>query len=461
MSQKTAYPIIIRYHLSMISEDIVSMAMPTAFGVFDLCVWNGDRGRELVALSTPGLDPSKEVMVRVHSECLTGDLFHSLTCDCGPQKDLALKKIQEHGNGIFIYHRQEGRNAGLFKKIQGYNLMQSGMDTHEAYIKLAGHPDPREYSDVLTALTAIMGRRKAPIRLLTNNPYKALFLERHGYRVVTEPLHAGASVHNASYTQSKTDKFLHNSIGYAPYASVTLSLSDIRDHRKEIGYAIQDIGVSVEGRKLFLGVDLSESVDLKSAEIVEDLKIFHTSAISRSDGVNLVLHMYYPESRSVQRDLKRFLHQLSFPYSIQFRLPLDVSIGFRVDVDLLDSFHAEHMIFQLKESHSYLLEQKGFAEYFSSPNKFLLLEDSWGSGQVADPDVTRQHVLRAVSRGLSRVAVAGGYSVENASRVHDLEDYFKLPISVDAESRLRTDGKLDIAKMKRYLAFFFPARVNI
>lgn len=442
----------------MIVENIVSMEMPTDFGVFDLRVWNGERGRELVAFSTPGIDPTKEVMLRVHSECLTGDLFHSLTCDCGPQKDLALKRIREHGNGIFIYHRQEGRNTGLFKKVQSYNLMQQGMDTHEALLSIAGHPDPREYSEVLTVLDAIIGKHKSCIRLLTNNPYKALFLERHGYKVVIEPLRAGASIHNASYTQAKTEKFLHNSIGYAPYTSVTLSRSDIRDNRKEIEHAIRNIRPSAGGRKLFLGVDLSLRSHFKDPRIVGDLKSFQSSAISHIEGVYIVLHIYYPVSRTSQRDLKRFLHQLSFPYSLQFRLPLDAKAGFRVDVDLLDSFHAEHVIFQLKESHFYLLEQKSFAEYFASANKFLLLEDSWGQGRVEDLGITQQHVLQAVTRGLSRIAVAGGYSGENASRVHDLEDYFKIPISVDAESRLRTDGKLDAAKMKRYLAFFFPIR---
>lgn len=441
----------------MDQNNIVSTEMPTTLGVFYLWVWNGERGRELVALSTPGLDPSKEVMLRMHSECLTGDLFHSLTCDCGPQKDLALKKIQEHGNGIFIYHRQEGRNTGLFNKVQSYNLMQKGMDTHEALLSIVGHPDPREYSEILTVLDTILGTAKSPIRLLTNNPYKALFLERHGYSVVVESLRAGASIHNTSYTEAKTQKFLHNAVGYGPYASVTLSLADIRERGDEIAGLIKDVHHGSGSRKLFIGVGLSSKAVFIERQVPQDLERFYRAAISSVENTHLVLHMYYPASRTAQRNLTRFLGRLTSPYSLQFRLPLDASAGLRVDVDLLDSLHAEHVIFQVKENHFYLLDQKNFVEYFSSPNKFVLLDESFGTGKEEE-EVIRKKILSMVSRGLSRIAIAGGFSAETAPRIYEMEDYFKIPISVDAESRLRTDGKLDIAKMKKYLTFFFPAR---
>lgn len=442
----------------MISENIASMEMPTTFGVFNLWVWKGERGRELVALSTPGLDASKEVMLRVHSECLSGDLFHSLTCDCGPQKDLALKKIQEHGNGIFIYHRQEGRNAGLFTKVQGYNLTQIGMDTHEAYLKLAGHPDPREYSEVLTVLNTILADEKSTIRLLTNNPYKALFLERHGYTVAVEPLRAGASIHNTSYTEAKTQKFLHNTVGYGPYTSVTLSLADIQEQGCEIASFIKEVNPRVGSRKLFIGVSLPSDAELKEPKVLADLKRFYNGAISGFENTHFVLHMYYPASRGAQRNLTRSLGRLTFPYSLQFRLPLDAPPGFRVDVNLLDSLHAEHVIFQVKENHFYLFERKSFIEYFSSPNKFILLDESFGTGKEEEEEAVRRKILSLVSRGLSRIAVAGGFSAETAPRIHQLEDYFKIPISVDAETKLRSNDRFDVERARRYLMFFFPKR---
>lgn len=439
--------------MQIMNEKQVSMELPTAFGRFRLTVWDGARGRELVALSTVNIDPKKEVMVRIHSECLSGDVFHSHTCDCGPQKDLALKMIQEHGNGIFIYHRQEGRNEGFFKKVQGYNLMQEGLDTHEAYLKLVDRPDGREYSDVLTALGFLLSNRKSDIRLLTNNPYKTLFLERHGHHVVAEPLKAGTNIHNASYTLSKEQKFLHGSVGYGPYVAVTLFRKDIRNKGNDIAALLNTFYISGKNRKVFLGIAVS-SHDLKDSLFLKELETFHRT-VSTIQGVHLVLHMNYPVQRREQRDVARFLQGLSFPYSLQFRLASNLRGGTKVDVELIDSFHAEHVIFQIKDEHFYLLEQKSFAEYFSSPNKFLLLDESWGRGEAKNFLARQKQVLKAVSLGLSRVAVAGGFTAENAPQVHQLEDYFKIPISVDAESGLYTGGKIDLVKVRNYLSFFF------
>ena len=173
--------------------------------------------------------------------------------------------------------------------------------------------------------------------------------------------------------------------------------------------------------------------------------------------IHLVLHMYYPASRGAQRNLIRFLARLTFPYSLQLRLPLDAPAGFRVDVDLLDSLHAEHIIFQIKENQLYLLEKKNFVEYFSSPNKFILLDESFGTGKEEE-EVMRAKILNVVSRGLSRIAVAGGFSAETAPRIHELEDYFKIPISVDAETKLRSNGHFDVEKAREYLMFFFPKK---
>ena len=437
------------------------MEMPTRQGVFRLWVWEGKRGQESVALVTPLLDPNREVMVRVHSECLTGDVFHSLTCDCGPQKELALKKIQEHGNGIFIYHRQEGRNMGLFKKVQSYNLMQEGMDTHEAVLSLAGHPDPREYSEVLTELDFLLKGQKSSLKLLTNNPYKALFLERHGYRVRVESLRAGASIHNASYTQAKTEKFLHNTVGYIPYTSVTLDRTDI-ENVQTMAEIVSSSHPLPGGRKLFFGVSLYPTAEeLKDSKLIESLIQQLTQlhgVVLQLENTHLVLHLYYPLTRQAQRDLKRFLAKLSFDYSLQFRMPDNAPSGSRVDVDLIDALHGQHVIFQLQSEHFYLLEQRSFAGYFSSPNKFIMLDESFGHGIKEQINTTQEKILKLISLGLSRVSVAGGYGPDNVSHIHDLEDYFKIPISVDAESKLRTDGRLDPIKVREYLDFFFPAR---
>src|SRR6185503_99612 len=159
MFENRAYYTFLKYYPGM-NKKAVSMQMPTSFGTFRLSVWPGARGRELVALSTTSFDPQKEILMRIHSECLTGDVFHSSLCDCEEQKDLALQEIQASGNGIFIYHRQEGRNAGLYNKARIYNLMERGLDTYSASVALTGHADNREYSDVLEVLRHLASHSK-------------------------------------------------------------------------------------------------------------------------------------------------------------------------------------------------------------------------------------------------------------------------------------------------------------
>ena len=438
--------------------NIESMVLPTKFGTFRLWVWNGDRGREPVALSTLRLDPKKEVLVRVHSECLTGDVFGSQTCDCGPQKELALQKIHQNGNGIFIYHRQEGRNMGLFKKVQAYNLMQDGADTHEANLKLVGHPDSRDYDDVLAVLGNVLSGHKSGIRLLTNNPYKVLFLERHGYSVFSEPLQIGATPHNAAYTESKTRKFLHNSVGFGPYVSVTLHRAGLKV-ASGICKVVEALDRNHKNRKLFFGVAVfPEAGDLLDESLIEEIQTFYHQ-VAEHNGISLVLHMNYPLMRQTQRQLTRFLSLLTIPYSLQFRVPKNEVEKIRVDVDFLDALHGEYVIFQMRERDSYLLDQSSFTNYFAHPNKFLLADESWGTGTSKDLSQTKEKLLTLVSRGLSRLAVAGGYDASRLNHVHELEDYFKIPISVDAESKLCTNGAIDLSKVQAYLSYFFPARV--
>lgn len=290
---------------------LISMEMPTEYGLFRLWVWDGDRGREPVAFSTVELDPKKEVMVRIHSECLTGDTFAALTCDCGPQKELALRQIREQGNGIFIYHRQEGRNMGLFKKVHAYNLMQMGMDTHEASLTISGHPDNRDYADAVAILEILLAGHASHIRLLTNNPYKRLFLERHGYPTVAQPLVIKENIHNAAYVATKAKKFLHASIGYGPYTGIEVSRQDIVEKGDDLGALLKKISAEHNGRKIFIGVRLTPE-EARDASFAADLKEFQKK-IARIHGTYIVFHTNYPLERRVQRTLALFFILLVFP----------------------------------------------------------------------------------------------------------------------------------------------------
>ncbi|HOX02890.1 MAG TPA: bifunctional 3,4-dihydroxy-2-butanone-4-phosphate synthase/GTP cyclohydrolase II [Candidatus Paceibacterota bacterium] len=182
--------------------------MPTDLGDFDLYLYSArtDGGQHL-ALVMGSVAGSKPVLVRVHSECLTGDVFGSRRCDCGIQLRQALRQIADEGRGVLIYMRQEGRGIGLGAKIRAYKLQEKGLDTVEANLKLGYPMDLREYG-LGAMILADLGVRR--IRLLTNNPRKIVGLQGHGLEIVEQvPIRVPPNPHNAKYLATKRLKMGH------------------------------------------------------------------------------------------------------------------------------------------------------------------------------------------------------------------------------------------------------------
>jgi 3,4-dihydroxy 2-butanone 4-phosphate synthase/GTP cyclohydrolase II len=153
------------------------------------------------------IDDGAPVLVRMHSECLTGDALHSLRCDCGAQRDAALERIAAEGRGVLVYLRQEGRGIGLLNKIRAYALQDEGADTVEANERLNFAADLRDYGIGAQILHAL-GVQK--MRLMTNNPRKIAALSGYHLQVVArESLHVGENVHNARYLETKRSKMGH------------------------------------------------------------------------------------------------------------------------------------------------------------------------------------------------------------------------------------------------------------
>jgi len=197
-----------RRHHELLIEQLESVAMPTRFGEFSMRLY-GTRvdPDQHVALVIGDIDPEKPALVRVHSECLTGDLFHSLRCDCGDQLEAALTQIAEDGNGVFLYMRQEGRGIGLRNKIKAYQLQDEGHDTVEANRKLGFAPDLRHYGIGAQILVDIGVRR---MRLLTNNPRKIVGLEAYGLEIVERvPIQVPSNPRNERYLDTKRQKLGH------------------------------------------------------------------------------------------------------------------------------------------------------------------------------------------------------------------------------------------------------------
>jgi 3,4-dihydroxy 2-butanone 4-phosphate synthase/GTP cyclohydrolase II len=183
-------------------------SLPTAYGNFNMVGFiNTLNGEHHVALVKGKIDVEDEVLVRVHSECLTGDAFHSLKCDCGEQLASALAAIEREGKGILLYLRQEGRGIGLINKIKAYKLQEEGMDTEEANIALGFPADMRDYGIGAQILNELNVRK---LRLMTNNPKKLIGLRGHGIEVVERvPLIMETNLHNQKYFNTKKEKMGH------------------------------------------------------------------------------------------------------------------------------------------------------------------------------------------------------------------------------------------------------------
>lgn len=189
-------------------EKLISVNLPTKFGNFQLLAFkNILTNEEHLALVKGKWDPDEAVLVRVHSQCLTGEIFHSLRCDCRQQLEMAMEAIEKEGKGAIVYLKQEGRGIGLLNKLKAYRLQDSGLDTVEANLALAFAADNRDYGIGCQILRSLGIRR---LRLLTNNPIKRIGLEGYGLEIVERiPLHVKANEYNRNYLRTKVDKLGH------------------------------------------------------------------------------------------------------------------------------------------------------------------------------------------------------------------------------------------------------------
>jgi 3,4-dihydroxy 2-butanone 4-phosphate synthase/GTP cyclohydrolase II len=189
-------------------QKVAEAKLPTRYGNFVAMAYRSIVDPdEHVALVMGDLSEEKPALVRVHSECTTGDVFHSLRCDCGDQIEIAMQAIASEGRGVLLYMRQEGRGIGFHNKIKAYALQDNGLDTVEANEALGFAPDLRDYG-IGAQILADLGLHK--IRLLTNNPKKVVGLEGYGLQVTeTVPIECSPNPHNISYLQTKKDKLGH------------------------------------------------------------------------------------------------------------------------------------------------------------------------------------------------------------------------------------------------------------
>jgi 3,4-dihydroxy 2-butanone 4-phosphate synthase/GTP cyclohydrolase II len=189
-------------------ERMTTVRLPTAYGDFTAISFREKlTGKHHVALVKGDVDGQENVLVRVHSECLTGDVFHSLRCDCGEQLEQALRRVASEERGVLLYMAQEGRGIGLLNKLRAYELQENGFDTVEANLELGFQPDMRDYG-IGNQILAMLGL--STIRILTNNPKKIVGIEGFGITVVEQlPIETAPTAENLRYLATKREKLGH------------------------------------------------------------------------------------------------------------------------------------------------------------------------------------------------------------------------------------------------------------
>lgn len=201
---------LVKYRINTEIKSMCKTVLPTPCGLFNQSIYHDSVGKEHVLMSLESFSIDDVPLVRIHSECLTGDVFESLRCDCGAQLKQSLRLIEQEGAGVLIYLRQEGRGIGLTEKIKAYALQDQGLDTVEANHALGHATDLRQYE---VAVKMLQDLGVTAVRLLTNNPSKINYLEEHGIKVIPSPLLIEINKYSERYQQSKAEKLGH----YIPF----------------------------------------------------------------------------------------------------------------------------------------------------------------------------------------------------------------------------------------------------
>lgn len=422
-------------------NDIVVTQLPTKHGVFSFGVWNQKKGEEIIFLQTPNLDTTKPVLVRVHSECITGDVFNSYRCDCGEQKDRSLSMISESGNGVFIYLRQEGRGIGLYEKIKAYILQEQGYDTHEANILLGHKPDYREYSWVKKVLDNLGVRE---IRLITNNPSKVSEISRLGIKIIERvPLVIESNHYNRRYFETKRQKFKHFFGKDESNYFYQFSYVDSPEQVAGIGTFMAD-SKKDPLLKICMGVYADSHILNDTQEMKKIEAIFKSS--SHYDGFVPILHFTFKFSADPIKDIAKIREKMPYVKYVQLN---DLASDHLRVLKYANKFFLVDM--PLSDTDFGLIDNDEFVEEILKHKAFLLLDNSHGSGKQDSKANVINKINKLLSKGINDIAIYGGFGPNSLDLYFEMKEHYKINFSIDAETKVKTGQSLDLKKVKDYL----------
>lgn len=420
-----------------------SAALPTKYGNLNIIVWPEDNGKEAVALTTPQLDPSKPVTVRVHSECMTGDVFGSLRCDCGQQKQRSLQQITKSQNGVFIYLQQEGRGIGLSEKIRAYALQEQGYDTHEANILLGHEPDPREYTMVKVILEQL---GITDIKLITNNPSKENSLRAFGFNIVERiPLRIQSNKYNKKYLETKKVKFKHFDNGSNNYFYGVTGVQTV-ENIEFIASHIKSYNLDPFLR-IALGIPLNNSI-FADEEKKKHLEVLFKTVLKYHPPLVPVLHYTFKNSKP--KDYKNEIEQLhkEVPFFKKILLN-DLEKDYLEVLSFATKFYLVH--FPINDKLLHLVSDPKYSKIARAKKVLTILDNSGGKGVSENIASFERKITMCLNNNINDIGLAGGFGQDNLETFHQLKHYFKINFSIDAETRLKENGTLSHIQAETYL----------
>ncbi len=421
-------------------DNFIETTLKTKFGKFIIRVYDEEIGKETIVLRTLNINKNFPVIVRVHCECLTGELFKSLHCDCGNQLSESLDFINKNG-GVLIYLRQEGRGIGLFEKMKAYELQSKGYDTFEANVKLGHDPDSRTYEKVKIILDNL---QIYEIKLLTNNPTKVSEIAKFGINVVERiPLIMKSNKINKRYLEIKKNKFQHllnSEEGHYYYQFHIDSIAQIKE-----------IAEFLKSKKNDPLLKICAGINANHNTLSNKLDVNHIESLYNACEANFltpILHFSFLEVSDIKRELEVIKKIIPCIKRMQLN---DLKKN-----DLIENI--EHILkvypsidIPLDDKTFKLINNKYFRKQIKDSNVLILLDNSKGRGIKEDINSLMKKINVLLDYGINNIAILGGFGPNELDSYFKLRRYYKINFSIDAETKLKTNGKIDIDKIKLYL----------